>query len=140
MHMQATGILVQLALRFNKPYAVIPCCVFGDLFPDRRLSVRSQPLSDDSQPSDERECTRQVLSYDDLVEWLVQLDDKVNKFTLIVNVIVLRMFECSYIPLQGKTQRTFLKLLGKNQVVFRPRICADSSINNDDSGRSVNAA
>mmetsp|Transcript_14274 Transcript_14274/g.25581 ORF Transcript_14274/g.25581 Transcript_14274/m.25581 type:complete len:485 (-) Transcript_14274:272-1726(-) len=33
---QATGSLVQLAVRHRRPFAVVPCCVFTKEFPDRR--------------------------------------------------------------------------------------------------------
>ena len=34
---QPTVDIVKIALDFNKPFAVVPCCVFTNLFPDRRL-------------------------------------------------------------------------------------------------------
>eukprot|EP00927_Polykrikos_kofoidii_P085710 TRINITY_DN938_c0_g1_i2.p1 TRINITY_DN938_c0_g1~~TRINITY_DN938_c0_g1_i2.p1 ORF type:complete len:619 (-),score=99.31 TRINITY_DN938_c0_g1_i2:571-2391(-) len=50
---QATGSVVDLALAFGRPFAVIPCCTFADDFPERRLT--------DGRP---------VRTYDDLVAWL----------------------------------------------------------------------
>lgn len=35
---QATEHIVELAIRANKPFAVLPCCVFPSLFPQRRLA------------------------------------------------------------------------------------------------------
>ncbi|TPX67809.1 hypothetical protein CcCBS67573_g07394 [Chytriomyces confervae] len=34
---QATGAIVETAIQCNVPFAVVPCCVFKDEFPDRRL-------------------------------------------------------------------------------------------------------
>jgi hypothetical protein len=39
---QATEAIVDCALRANKPFAVVPCCVFPLLFPERQLS--GQPV------------------------------------------------------------------------------------------------
>lgn len=33
---QATDAIVDAAVRFGKPFAVVPCCVFPSLFPQRR--------------------------------------------------------------------------------------------------------
>ena len=38
---QATDSIVDCALRFNKPFAIMPCCVYPTLFPDRRLSMNT---------------------------------------------------------------------------------------------------
>merc|ERR1712154_650703 len=35
---QATEEIVDCALRLHKPFAVVPCCVFPKLFPDRQLA------------------------------------------------------------------------------------------------------
>jgi len=36
---QATEAIVDCALRWNKPFALVPCCVYPSLFPDRRRST-----------------------------------------------------------------------------------------------------
>ena len=33
---EATGATVDFAVAHHKPFAVVPCCVFSRLFPDRR--------------------------------------------------------------------------------------------------------
>jgi hypothetical protein len=33
---QATEIIIDMALQFQRPFAVIPCCVFPREFPDRK--------------------------------------------------------------------------------------------------------
>ena len=50
---QATGGILQLAQALHRPWAVVPCCTFADLFPERL--VKGRP----------------VRTYDDLVEWLM---------------------------------------------------------------------
>jgi len=42
---QATEPLVDAALRSNKPFAVVPCCVFANLFPDRRNADNTPVVS-----------------------------------------------------------------------------------------------
>ncbi|GLD94286.1 hypothetical protein PINS_up002897 [Pythium insidiosum] len=51
---EATDAIIDVALRYNKPFALVPCCVFGHAFPDRR---RPDGVS-------------KVVSFDDLVEYL----------------------------------------------------------------------
>mmetsp|Transcript_96047 Transcript_96047/g.299104 ORF Transcript_96047/g.299104 Transcript_96047/m.299104 type:complete len:413 (+) Transcript_96047:107-1345(+) len=53
---QATGGAVELACEFELPFAVVPCCIFSDEFPDRMLG---------SGPD-----ARCVRTHDDLVAWL----------------------------------------------------------------------
>ena len=36
---QATETIVDIAFKLNKPFAIVPCCVYPSLFPDRRLST-----------------------------------------------------------------------------------------------------
>ena len=52
---QAAGPIVDVALALDKPFAIVPCCVFSSQFPRRRLS--------DGRP---------VRSYEELVRWLVE--------------------------------------------------------------------
>ncbi|EQC34844.1 hypothetical protein SDRG_07648 [Saprolegnia diclina VS20] len=51
---EATDVIVDVALAFNKPFAIVPCCVFADKFPHRRT------------PSGDA-----VTTYDELVAYLV---------------------------------------------------------------------
>jgi hypothetical protein len=41
---QATEFIVSCALALHKPWAVVPCCVFGREFPTRRLDVREKTM------------------------------------------------------------------------------------------------
>lgn len=56
---QATGYAVQLATEYQKPFAIVPCCVFSRRFTDRIL-----PLSDTLRPG------RLVTTRDDLIRYL----------------------------------------------------------------------
>ncbi|CEG37188.1 Zinc finger, CCCH-type [Plasmopara halstedii] len=59
---QATDSILDVAIKFNKPFAVVPCCVFGQNFPDRRLVDGSK-----------------VLSYEHLVEYLTAKHPDIEK-------------------------------------------------------------
>jgi hypothetical protein len=41
---QATDAIVDAALAFQKPFAVVPCCVFPYLFTHRRLRIADEQL------------------------------------------------------------------------------------------------
>ncbi|KAG7380814.1 hypothetical protein PHYBOEH_011295 [Phytophthora boehmeriae] len=50
---EATDAIFDVAIKLNKPFAVVPCCVFGNKFPERRLADGGK-----------------VVSYANLVEYL----------------------------------------------------------------------
>jgi len=50
---EATDSIFDVAIKFDKPFAVVPCCVFGQKFPARQLADGGR-----------------VLSYEHLVEYL----------------------------------------------------------------------
>lgn len=115
---QATGALVRAAVRFCRPFAVVPCCVFGDDFPERRLPARTLPHDIDDvsvaeaasglakgsagdvsgtaggEGQTRSEADRPVQSYEDLIEWLK-----------------LQVTE-------GNCKEAWLNFLGKNKVLF----------------------
>lgn len=92
---QATEPIVRAALKAEKPFAIIPCCVFGRDNPHRRLPVLRTELSSGSEHRGDGEVdgakkkdaavqdmdvdqqtgteTRAVTSYDDFVTWLTTL-------------------------------------------------------------------
>ena len=41
---EATDAIVDLAVRYQVPFCIVPCCVFGRLFPDRR-TIGGTPVS-----------------------------------------------------------------------------------------------
>jgi hypothetical protein len=57
---QATEPIVDFALSHNKPFAIVPCCVFANLWPDRR--VNDKP----------------VVTYFDFIEYLRSKDSRIR--------------------------------------------------------------
>ncbi|KAG0002755.1 hypothetical protein BGZ80_004657 [Entomortierella chlamydospora] len=74
---QATEPIVRTALKLGKPFAVIPCCVFGRDNPHRRLprlpkkGLETEECVENEENNDP--LTRPVTSYDDFVTWLSTL-------------------------------------------------------------------
>ena len=62
---ECTETIVDMALQYNKYLAVVPCCVFPSLFPQRQLQG--------GQP---------VQSYDDFIKYLLQKDKRLQRATL----------------------------------------------------------
>ncbi len=58
---QATEAIVDAALAMNKPFAVVPCCVFPRLFPNRRTAAGTE-----------------VTGYVDFLEYLVAKDPRIE--------------------------------------------------------------
>ncbi|TDH68945.1 hypothetical protein CCR75_000967 [Bremia lactucae] len=59
---EATDSIFDVAITFQKPFAVVPCCVFGQNFPNRRLADGSK-----------------VLSYENLIEYLISKHPDIEK-------------------------------------------------------------
>lgn len=66
---EATGAIVEMAVRRRVPLVVVPCCVFARLFPDRQISEANGE-------------DRQVSSYDDLLQFLMSKDSSIEKTDL----------------------------------------------------------
>lgn len=64
---QAVGAIVDFALTFNKPFAVLPCCVYSKHFPKRHL------------PGPPR---KQVTSYEDLCQWICNKNPDIQRTEL----------------------------------------------------------
>jgi hypothetical protein len=58
---QATELIVDYALRFNKPFAIIPCCVFHRTFPDRKTANGTE-----------------VVQYQDFITYLTEKDPSIK--------------------------------------------------------------
>jgi hypothetical protein len=67
---QATDFILDFALEFKKPFTIIPCCVFPTLFANRRFSGKMPMAQLCEEPGEEQ--THPVLSYPDLVQYLVE--------------------------------------------------------------------
>jgi hypothetical protein len=62
---ECTEDILDAALLTNKPAAIIPCCVFASLFPERKLKNGAS-----------------VCSYDDFLSYLMEKDDRIKRFEL----------------------------------------------------------
>lgn len=63
---QAAGEIIEFALSMGIPYCIVPCCVYSDMFPKRKL----------------RDGTTRVRTFDHLVEWLREKDPRARTTTL----------------------------------------------------------
>ena len=72
---QATEIIVDLALKLNKPFAIIPCCVFANDFPHRKLKRRK--TGNDENDNEYEEIP--VSSYEQFIEYLCEKDKDIQK-------------------------------------------------------------
>ena len=105
---EATGEIVDFAIKHRIPFVVVPCCVFSRLFPNRYKPIRTtttttrrQRTISDSNSSRQGEAKKQnngtrfneddeemtggmirrreiVSTYDDLIEYLVDKDDSIR--------------------------------------------------------------
>ena len=62
---ECTEDILDAALKLSKPVAIIPCCVFPSLFPDRRLKNGNS-----------------VFSYEEFLQYLMEKDPRIQKFEL----------------------------------------------------------
>lgn len=87
---QATESIIDAALRLNMPFAVVPCCVFPHLFPERRFQaaagVRDGNKGYILPPAS-------VISYEEFIDYLLQKD--------------------------GSIMKDFLPFVGRNVVLYR---------------------
>jgi len=72
---QATEIIVDLALKLNKPFAIIPCCVFANDFPHRKLKRKKTGNIEDDNEYEEIP----VSSYEQFIEYLCAKDKAIQK-------------------------------------------------------------
>ena len=61
----ATEFIIDFALKYDKPFAVLPCCVFPKSFPHRKLKNG-----------------KKVTQYDDFCNYLTEKHEKIKQFTL----------------------------------------------------------
>eukprot|EP00833_Pecoramyces_ruminatium_P016777 jgi/Orpsp1_1/1190809/evm.model.d7180000081344.1 len=72
---QATEIIVDLAIKLNKPFAIIPCCVFANDFPHRKLKrKKTGNVENDNEYED-----IPVSSYEQFIEYLCEKDKDIQK-------------------------------------------------------------
>ena len=81
---QCTEDILDVALQYNKPVAIVPCCVFPTLFPMRRLCGKHENIE-----------SNRVTTYDDFIQYLLQKDDRLREEIL---------------PFEGKNKVIYLPL------------------------------
>merc|ERR1711862_694102 len=64
---ECTEDILDAALRYQKPVAIVPCCVFPSFFPMRRLRSKNNKF---------------VNTYDDFLCYLLEKDDRLCRDTL----------------------------------------------------------
>jgi hypothetical protein len=73
---QCTEDIVDVALEHNLPFAVVPCCVFPDLFPTRKywkeVGIRCGNSSEGGSK------LQPARTYSDFLEYLMQKDDRIK--------------------------------------------------------------
>lgn len=62
---QATGAVLEAALELQKPFAIVPCCVFSRQFPHRRTETGGT-----------------VSTYEELCDWIQTQDPEIKRATL----------------------------------------------------------
>ena len=77
----ATECIVDVALQFNKPFVVVPCCVFPNLFSQRFLhSMDLDPTQSSSSLTPQNRVP--VRSWEQFCHYLLQKDERIKKHTL----------------------------------------------------------
>jgi len=77
---EATGDIVDFAVKYRIPFVVVPCCVFSRLFPNR---LKPLPKNENQICIDTQRNVREVVStYDDLIEYLVDKDETIKVIKL----------------------------------------------------------
>jgi len=101
---QCTEDILDVALKYNLPFAIVPCCVFPDLFPSRKMLPRKKGSenTNDTKESTHNEsnvdaesnypnCIQSegnhdanlvVRSYEDFLQYLMDKDDGLQMATL----------------------------------------------------------
>ena len=79
---QCTEDILDVALSHNISVAIVPCCVYPDLFPSRRMMPRDEGINSESvsqrmgsSSKDEDANINPVRSYDDFLQYLMDKDD-----------------------------------------------------------------
>mmetsp|Transcript_1739 Transcript_1739/g.3692 ORF Transcript_1739/g.3692 Transcript_1739/m.3692 type:complete len:113 (-) Transcript_1739:250-588(-) len=81
----ATEAIVDAALYFAKPFVVVPCCVFPNLFPHRTVVKAMEHDDDDNNPTQSTEflstmtfASVPVRSYEDFCQYLLEKDPRLQ--------------------------------------------------------------
>jgi len=85
---QCTEDILDMALEYNLPVAIVPCCVFPDLFPSRQMMPMkgsSENITIDTnanERSSENESAVPVRSYEDFLQYLMDKDNGLQMTSL----------------------------------------------------------
>jgi hypothetical protein len=79
---EATDAILNVALKYNKPFAIVPCCVFSHQFPHRRIQI------------DQEQQQKPVVSYEDFIVYLKAKHSKIKS---------------TYLPIDGKNLVLYYK-------------------------------
>jgi len=90
---QPTEDIVDAALRYHKSVAVVPCCVYPDLFSERRLRTTAGPSPAASSSSSLQGVP--VRTYEQFLQYLLQKDPRLRRTQL---------------PFDGKNECIYLKV------------------------------
>jgi hypothetical protein len=80
---ECTEAILDKALLYGKPVAIVPCCVFPHMFPDRYLADRPDVP---------------VTTYEDFLHYLLEKDDRLQRATLPFEGRNQVIYYSSYIP------------------------------------------
>ena len=79
---EATGEIVEVAVKHKKLFVAVPCCVFSRLFPHRFKPQPQKTIQSEETQSDHKNAILQkreiVSTYDDLIEYLVDKDKSIK--------------------------------------------------------------
>ena len=67
---QVTESIIDTALLLGKPFAVVPCCVFPNLFPERKIMSKDTTIM------------KTVTSYEEFIQYLVAKSSVIKLETL----------------------------------------------------------
>jgi len=79
---ECTEDIVDVALKYNLPFAIVPCCVFPDLFPSRQLTfTKKNKTNTESFGRSEKEYLP-VRNYSEFLHYLMDKSDSFSMATL----------------------------------------------------------
>lgn len=92
---ECTEDIVDVALKYNLPFAIVPCCVFPDLFPSRQLtSTKKNKTNTETFGQSEKEYLP-VRNYSEFLHYLMGKSEKFSMATLPFegkNIVIYRKF------------------------------------------------
>eukprot|EP00923_Selenidium_pygospionis_P007617 GHVN01013034.1.p1 GENE.GHVN01013034.1~~GHVN01013034.1.p1 ORF type:complete len:379 (+),score=47.98 GHVN01013034.1:316-1452(+) len=84
----ATEAIVDAALHYQKPFVVVPCCVFPNLFPQRNVEVVEEQESDEHDDASDKKKKKvvvrqvQVRTHEQFCQFLLEKDERFRQSVL----------------------------------------------------------